>query len=172
MWRAMNDAETKDENAVHPATQELVDEWSRTSPYEIIHAARSVDTKMVGVLAAGSVVIGVIAAAIDVENSKFTVSLVAVIMAALAFIVVLASAWRCLSPKNFRQPLTREALDKKKHLPPDKFKNWHRELVLCTYENNKKLQATKAKMLWCGIVALGVEMLLISCWAILRFFGV
>ena len=129
------------------------------------------DTKMVGVLAAGSVVIGVIAATIGGEHNKVTVSLGAVLVASLAFVVILISAWRCLFPKDFRQPLTREALDKKKHLPPDEFKSWHRELVLCTYKTNKELLATKAKMLRCGLVALILEMSLIACWAALRLFG-
>ena len=123
---------------------------------------------MVGVLAAGSVVIGVIAATIGGEHSKTTVSLGAVLFAALAFVVILISAWRCLFPKQFRQPLTREALDKKKHLPPDKFKSWHRELVLSTYQTNKEILAAKVKMLQCGLVALIFEMLLIACWAVLR----
>ena len=163
---------------VHPGTQKLVDEWSRESPYEIIHAGRSVDTKMVGVLAAGSVVIGVIAATVGSatagmakEHIEFTVSLAAVFAAALAFLVILMSAWRCLFPKDFRQPLTREALDKKKHLPPDKFEHWHRGLVLSTYQTNKGLLAAKTKMLRCGLVALALEMLLIGCWAVLSLLG-
>ena len=152
---------------VNPKTKQLTDDWSRGSADQLVQSAQGVDAKMVGALAAGSVVIGVAVTALE-GGLALTPSLISLCIAVGCYVAILLSAFRCLIPKDYHRP-TNPAILQKSYwsLEPAKALERHSAYVLHAFKLNKAILDSKTKMLRCGLLGLGVETIAIVIWAIL-----
>ncbi len=148
-------------------TKCMTDDWCRNSPDMVAQSAQYVDTKMVGVLAAGSVVIGIAATAAS-DNLKSSPEAFPMDIAVLFYVVILVSALVSLIPREFREPTNPEALRKYWKHDPKIVREWHSDLVLKSYRLNISILEKKAKMLNCGLVALAGETVAIISWMALQ----
>ena len=151
-------------------TQRLIDDWSRNSPDMLVQSCQAVDTKMVGALAAGSVVIGVAATAVE-PGFLNNLSSVPLIMSILMYVVILISAVKCLRPIRLARPSNPKFLrGQYSALNPDELREKHSNLVLKTYKTNLKTLEGKTKMLNCALISLGGETVAIIGWVVLKAF--
>ena len=148
-------------------TRYMTDEWSRNAPEMIAESAQGVDTKMVGAVAAGSVVIGIASStASATAGNSLDVSLATILLgfAVILYLVVLGFAILCLWPSRYRRPTNPAAL--RAYWPYDRERvlMWHSNLVLESYEINLRIRGTKVRMLYIALLALAGETLMIMGW--------
>ena len=152
---------------MNPKTKQLTDDWSRGSADQLVQSAQSVDAKMVGVLAAGSVVIGVAATAVT-NGFDWALALVPLGIALVGYVVILLSAFICLKPKDYRRPTNPVILKKYWSLEPEEALERHSSFVLAAFECNKAILDRKTKLLSYGLQALALETIGIVVWATLK----
>ena len=151
----------------NPKTKQLIDDWSRGSADQLVQSAQGVDAKMVGVLAAGSVVIGVAVTALE-DGFPLTLSLVPLCVALVCYFVILLAAFFCLTPKDYRRPTNPVILQKNyRSLEPAEASKKHSDFVLQAFKLNKAILDNKTKMLRWGLFALALETIGIVTWTIL-----
>ena len=157
---------------MNQATKQLTDDWVRGSADQLVQSAQSVDAKMVGTMAAGSVVIGVAATAVGGDEPfAATPSLIPLILAVVSYAVILMAAFVCLRPHDFRRPLDPVALKGYWTHTPEQAKKWHSDLVLKCYKINLAILNKKTKALSCGLVSLALETTGIVAWIVLAGLG-
>ncbi len=159
---------------VNDKTKMMIDGWIRSSANEVISNARGVETKMIGVMAGGSVVIGIAPAGTlpaSMSTPIFSLALVPLAIAAVAYVIILGSTLKCLLPQEFRVPNAPPLLRKYEDRSPDVVLRWHSKYVDDAYTHNVQLLDAKVKMLRCGLVALAIETGAMFTWAVFRVFS-
>ena len=149
-------------------TKRLIYKLTRNSPDMLVQSSQAVDTKMVGVVAAASVVIGVVAAAIGKDDKTTDTALCLIVLAVVMYAVVLASGAWCLWPRKFRRPMSPPLLEKHKGLRAKILLEWHGEYVKQAYTKNKSLLDQKIWSLYVGLIGLAAETTLIVSWMIVE----
>ena len=147
-------------------TRRLIDKLTRNSPDMLVQSSQAVDTKMVGVIAAAIVVIGVVAAAIGDNEGTAYRGRCFIAFAVIMYITVLAAGAWCHWSRGFRRPTSPPLLEKRRDLPRKVFLEWHREYVRQAYTKNKKVLDQKSLLLKTGLVCLAAETLPILAWMI------
>lgn len=155
---------------VNKSTKRLTFEWSRNAPDEVAQVAQGVDAKMAGILAAGSVVIGIAATTVGKE---FDVTLINIPMgiAVVLYAVLLWLATNCLRSHRFRRPSNPEILREYWPYEFDKVLIWHSDLVLQCYEVNRSILNKKVRMLNLGLIFLVSETLALVLWMAIKTFA-
>ena len=155
---------------VNQDTRRMTDDWSRNAPEMLVQSAQGVDARMVGTIAAGSVVIGVASATVD-KGFDVTSATIPMVVAVLLYVGVLVSAVICLWPSKYRRPTNPEALKAYWPYEPERVLQWHSELVLNSYRINLRIHGKKVKMLYLGLAALVGETSMIIVWMFLETFN-
>ena len=155
---------------INVETRRLTESWSRDSANQLVQVAQGVDAKMVGVVAAGSIVIGVAATVVN-DGLEVTPALIPMILAIATYFVVLGSTLACLRARDFRRTTNPATL--RRYWPYDKERvlDWYSKFVEDAYELNKSILDSKVKALNCGLMGLGLETISIIGWMILRSIG-
>ena len=144
-------------------SRDLTFEWGRIAPEELGKIADAIDTKLLGVFAAASVIIGVTTALVQDINIGYPGIPFAVSFVAYALILVF-SLWG-LWPRQFPGPSSPKML--REHywkLKPDKAKAhyWgHKEKQYNLIYPKVRL---KGRLLSCAVPLLGVEVVSLISW--------
>ena len=126
---------------------------------------------MVGVLAAGSIVIGVAVTASE-GGFALTLSIIPLCVALACYVVIFLAAFFCLTPKDYAYPANPVILQKNYwSLTPAEALKRHGEFVLDAFLQNKAILNRKTKLLVGALVALSIETIAIVVWAILGALG-
>ena len=159
---------------VNQDTKRMIEDWTRGSADALVQSGNNLDTKMVGVVAAGSVVIGVASAVFGSTRAPGvdeSLSTAAMICAIVAYLMILSMAFVCLRPFKFRRPLSPKILQNYLKYDPDEFRRVHYDFVLKAYDLNLEIIDKKVKYLQCALVLLGVETFSIVLWMVAQFFN-
>ena len=158
---------------VNQKTRQLTDDWSRNAPEMIAESAQGVDTKMVGAMAAGSVVIGIasttIASTTMEKGLDANLATIPLGIAVILYFVVLGFSIWCLWPSDYRRPTNPEALRAYWSYDRERVLMWHSNLVLESYKINLRIRGTKVRMLYIALLALAGETLMIMGWMACEF---
>ena len=159
---------------INPDTKRMVEDWMRGSADALVQSGNNLDTKMVGVMAGGSVVIGVASTVFGSTREAGvdeSLSTAAMICAVVSYLILLATAFACLLPSNFRRPLTPKVLQEYLEFSPDEVRRVHHTFVLKCYDLNREIVRKKVKYLRCALILLGVETISIILWMTAQFFN-
>ena len=144
-------------------TKDLTFEWCRNTPEGLMSIAHGLDAKLVGILAAGSIVISVIATALD--NLQWCrPDIVLLIVSALSYLFIFAGTARFIRPQKFESPSAPGIVKQYWKYEPADVREKHWEIVEEMYDNNKQVIDRKADFLKYALWALGVETISLVVW--------
>ena len=144
-------------------SRDLAFEWGRTAPGELSKVADAIDTKLLGVFAAASVIIGVTTALVQDINIGYPGIPFAVSFAAYALILVV-SLWG-LWPRQFPGPSSPKMLREYYwKLEPDKARVHYLGHKEKQYNDMYPKVRLKGRLLSCAVPLLGVEVIFLILW--------
>lgn len=160
----------REENDDMAATSEfpsrnLTFEWGRTAPDDLAKIGDSIDTKCVGIFATGSLILGIAAAVTDIAVD---LTILPLILAGIAYLVVLVSSWLLLLPKEFSGPDDPSILRESYWgMDPEEAQLDYWKHVEEAYRDTYRKVRIKGRLLKYAVVGLGVEVLFLAAWLVL-----
>lgn len=146
-------------------TQRMTLEWCRSSPRELVGIIQSVDTKLIDILAAASVIIG-ITTALGGTMDAITWGLAAAPfgVAVLAYLLIFGLVLRQLRPKDVEGPDDPRKTEGYWSLSPIDAITHHWELLGNAYKKNSGVLKAKTRAVeWC-VWFLAIEVVALVLW--------
>ena len=161
---------------MHQATKDMTLEWYQDAPEGLTLNALSIDTKLVGVLAASSVLIGVAAAlgaGVD-DRFKLGFSLINFSVACFAYLINFAGILWQIRPKDFEKcdDPTRPDMDLYWSQAPKKAREVRWKVLQRAYRTNRGVLDGKTAWLENSIHLLGAETIALIAWLVTASYGV
>jgi len=154
--------ETKDE---YPS-MDITYEWGRTAPEQLSRESSSLDTKILGVLVAANVIIGVVVALIG--QVQLDISLIPLGIASISFLIIFAVSLWAYRGQLFYVADSPEVLEEDYwKLEPYQAKRAYWEHVKKDFELNLKATKAKGKTLLRIVPLLALEVIALIVWVFL-----
>ena len=147
------------------SSKDLTFEWGRTAPYELSKLADSMDTKIMGAFATGSLIIGVTSIRLQALVFDWTASLL--VIAAIAYLVILVASLWALLPMTFAV-----ADDPRKikefywHLPKDEVQTKYWEYIEKATDRARSNVEFKSRCFTIVVGGLAVEVPFLITWLV------
>lgn len=149
-------------NQPNDETKRMTFEWCRNSPKEMLPIIASADTKLIGLLATASVIIGVVSTLMHEVLCNW--SLIPFAFSVLAYVSIFAIVLIQLRPKSAEGPDDPRETRKYWSVTPQQALDYHWTLLEKAYGQNQTVLRAKARAIqWC-IGLLVVEVLALIVW--------
>ena len=156
-----------DQDTVEQETKDLTLDWSEGGPGALIQASMGIDMKLIGILAASSVLMGVTVSLAGVGGVASTWSgwpLVAFLFAAAAWIINFAGTLYQVWPKMYHRSDDPTNMEDYWSQQPAAAREARWTYLQRAYENNFKVLSSKANWLKYSTALLGVETIALVVW--------
>ena len=145
-------------------SRDLAFEWGRTAPDDLAKIADSIDTKCVGVFATGSIIFGVVASVNDIAINWTSLPL---LLAGLAYLVVLATSWKVIKPTEFSGPDDPSVLRESYwSMDPEEAQSQYWGHVEKAYRKAYRKVRLKGCLLEYAVKGLALEVLFLAGWLV------
>ena len=146
-------------------TKDLTFDWCKDAPDGLIAIAHGVDAKLVGILAAGSIVISVLAASLDnFQWCRPDILLLATATGSYLFIFIGTAKY--IRPQKFERPSAPGTVKQYWEHAPSDVREKHWEIVEQMYANNLSIVDSKSRFLAHALLALGIETASLVAWVV------
>lgn len=147
-------------------SRDIVYEWGRTATEQLAHEADALDTKIIAIFTAGSVIIGVITALSNKIRLNYTI--IPFVVACISFILIfIMSLWVIRAQWVFVADSPRILKEDYWKLEPDEAKEKYWNWLEKDYDKNYKIIVSKGKALAMTIPLLAIETLALLLWLFL-----
>ena len=156
-----------DEDAVVQKTKNLTLEWSQGGPGGLIQASMGIDMKLIGILAASSVLIGVTVSLAGVGGITSTLSgwpLAPFLVAAIAWLINFAGTLHHIRPKTYHRSDDPTNMEDYWNQQPDRAREARWTYLQRAYGNNLGVLLSKANWLKYSTALLGGETIALVLW--------
>ena len=153
-------------------TLKLHMDWCKNAPESAMQTGLSIDGKLIGILSASSVVIGVAVAIVAAGNGEFAWScwsIFAIGFAAGAYVTNFAGTLWHVRPKLYDIADSPNERDRSKWDPgdPETAMEYQWDIIKESYETNSRISLSKAKWLTWSAGLLGAETVALIVWILL-----
>ena len=153
-------------------TKDITLEWCRNAPEALIQTALSIDMKLIGILAASSVIISVAASLASINNNAFRIdwTLIPFAIAVVTYACNFLGILRQISPKEFWR--TDDPNDPARNTDkywshnPEKARDIQWRAIQKNYRQNFSISENKAKQLKVSTILLGIQTLALVMWVV------
>ncbi len=153
----------------YPSRDLAYDEWGRVAYERLPEHSEKIDNKGLVVFSTGSLIIGIVA---SLKAIAFDWTIVPFLLALLSYIFLV---WQAITAFAVRKIIVaadpRKLREKYWELPEEQAKEKYWEVIEQSCDYNLYIVERKGKALYRAIPALGIEVVLLVIWLLLRTFS-
>lgn len=143
--------------------------WIERGPYEVMESARSMDVKLIGILAAASVLFGVMPTlAFNSEATQFRLDwyLLSLALAVVAYLTIFGVTLWQIWPRRYWLPSDLNFVEQYLKATQERAREIHLAVIRRATERNNGILQSKARWLMVNTFLLGLETVTLLSWLV------